>query len=133
MECFFCRIRDKELEHGIFFEDEKCFAIPDKHPVNSGHILLISKVHESDFWNLDKEIFKHLASVAQHLSEVLIEEYKVPKIDFIISGFQIPHTHIHLIPVNRDMDLFGSYVPKNRITLNEIEIEEIKNKIKSKL
>ena len=134
MDCIFCKIRDKELNHGIFYEDSECFAVPNRMSMYPGHVLLIPKKHEPDFWKVEKETFEHIAGIAQKISSVLIKEYNAVKIDLIISGFDVAHTHIHLIPVHDNKDLSNAFITAKSIAnLKDEELENIKVKLQNKL
>lgn len=74
MDCVFCNIRDKKLSHGVIFEDDICMVFLDKHPLNPGHLLIIPKAHETDFWKLEESVFEHIASIGHRFSKILYKE-----------------------------------------------------------
>lgn len=129
MSCIFCRIRDKEILHGIVYEDDICLAFLDRAPVNPGHLLLIPKLHEPDYWNLDESLFQHLTKVGYKLSLLLKQEYSPEKVGFVLSGFEVPHVHIHLTPLHTDQD----FTAEKKVILSVDEMEQIAQQLRNKL
>lgn len=125
-DCPFCK---RENSH-IIYEDDLAYAIPDKHPIRRGHILLIPKQHIGDFYELAEETYNHLFQVAQKLSKILKEKYKPIRVGLGIFGFDINHVHIHLVPMHDRDDIVPGYVlTKDRHTSDEEEMESIRNEI----
>jgi len=96
--CPFCVV-DREL----LLESELCFAIYDKYPVNPGHVLVISKRHVSDYFDLSGEeleaIWMMVAEVRDFLSaESDPDGYNVGFNVGVKAGQTIDHVHIHVIP-----------------------------------
>jgi histidine triad (HIT) family protein len=135
MDCIFCKIEDHEIAHRIIYEDEKCFVIPDRRPINPGHLLVIPKIHEPDFWKVNKKIFEYISSIAQKFATILNNIYLPKKIEFWIAGFDVSHTHIHIVPVYHGDDIApkSSFNKENIEILTDQELEKIRDNIKLKL
>ena len=65
--CLFCKIVAGEIPSVKIWEDEKVLAFLDIHPINPGHILVIPKKHEPDFYNLDGTSYLTLMSAVKHI------------------------------------------------------------------
>jgi len=96
--CPFCTI-DRE----VLFESEWCFAIYDKYPVNPGHVLVISRRHVADYFELSGEEVAGLWEMVAEVREFLSAEYSPDgfNVGFNVgaaAGQTIDHVHLHVIP-----------------------------------
>ena len=89
----------------MVYEDKQVFAFLDKHPINPGHILVIPKKHVADFYTLDKKNYTTLLLVVQKLSKRVKRTMRPKKVGIIVAGFDVPHAHIHIVPMNRYHDI----------------------------
>ena len=99
LDCIFCKIINKEIPANIVYEDETFVAFLDIRPVREGHLLIVPKVHEPIFFNLDKVIYQNLFELARKLASVLDITFSPIRIGLAIVGFDVSHTHIHIIPM----------------------------------
>ena len=97
--CIFCKIATKEIPAQITYEDDACVAFLDIHPRAPGHTLVIPKDHHQWFIELPDELSDKLFRVSKELGKKLKEEYAADYIRLGIVGIDVPHTHIHLIPL----------------------------------
>jgi len=103
--CIFCRIINKEIPSYIIFEDENTLGVLDRNPINQGHILLIPKTHEEYVFNLPNDTYLQLMKTTKSVATMMKEKTKAKRIGLAIEGFGVPHTHIHLVPVNNGNEL----------------------------
>jgi histidine triad (HIT) family protein len=105
MDCKFCEITEgKEFSHKIF-ENEYVFTFMDKHPINPGHILVIPKKHIPDFYELPSEDYAQLFDAVKRISEIIKEVFNPEKVGLVIAGYDIPHAHVHIIPMHHRDDI----------------------------
>jgi histidine triad (HIT) family protein len=104
-DCIFCKISKGELATYKIYEDEFSFAFLDKHPINPGHILVIPKVHEPDFYKLDELNYQALMSTVKKLAALVNEKIKPIKVGIIAAGWDVPHAHIHVVPMQDYHDI----------------------------
>ncbi|MDA8194350.1 MAG: HIT family protein [Thermaerobacter sp.] len=105
MPSVFSRIVARELpSHGVY-EDEAVYAFLDINPVAAGHTMVIPKVEVDEFFALDPLILAHLMKVAQPIAAAIKRVTGVARIGAVVAGFDVPHAHLHLIPVNSLADL----------------------------
>lgn len=132
-ECEFCNLI-KTHKCSVVFESDTVFAFMDKHPVNKGHVLVIPKKHEPDFENLSDEVYMDLMKVTKKISKVLKRLTGCTKIGILISGFDIPHAHIHVIPMFDKKDVCTKRLFQDKfIESPPDELSEISRKIKLEL
>ena len=107
-------------------EDEKYFAFLDISPVAKGHTLVIPK-HEVDYiFDLDDEEYAGLTAFAKKVAAAMKKVMPCKRIGVAVLGLEVPHTHIHLVPINKesDMNFF-----KEKLSLPAEEMAEIAAKI----
>ena len=95
-------------------------------PLVKGHTLVVPKKEVDLIFDLESEDFKNLWSFAQTVAEKLKKTYPSQWIAVAVVGLEVPHAHIHLIPINKmdDMNFINS-----RLILSDSEYKEIQNEI----
>lgn len=103
--CIFCKIVAGEIPSYKVYEDENLFGFLTIKPHTKGHILLIPKNHTEDILTSDDftsaEIFKVGKTLAKKIKTILNPD----KVAFVLAGQGVPHLHLHLIPMNQEIDL----------------------------
>lgn len=94
----FSRIIDGEIPAHRLYEDDICIAILDVFPLCPGHTLVIPKDPIDHWYDVSAEIYTHMMGVARTISRALTLIYPDHRIIQVVEGFEVPHTHIHLIP-----------------------------------
>ena len=116
MASIFTRIIDRELPATFIWRDEVCVAFLSIGPLRPGHVLVVPHV-EIDHWlDLDPDINAHLMRVAQVIGTAQMQAFRPTRIGMIIAGMEVPHTHLHVIPIRTEADLsfenVGSATPE---------------------
>ena len=125
MATIFSRIVTGEIPCYKLAEDENFFAFLDIHPVTQGHALVIPKKEEDYIFDLDDETLSGLVLFAKKVANKLQNALKTNRIGIVVMGLEVPHAHIHLIPMNSESDL-DFRKPKLQLTQNEfIEIQNL--------
>ena len=107
MTTIFTRIINGEEPARFVWRDSRCVGFLDATPLRPGHTLLVP-VEEVDHWiDLDEDLAHHLVSVSQILGRVLQETFQAGKVGLMIAGFDVPHVHVHLVPIDTIHDLHG--------------------------
>ncbi|MDF1691577.1 MAG: HIT family protein [Zhongshania sp.] len=109
MSTIFTKIIERELPGHFVWEDENAVAIMTIAPIQAGHILVIPR-DEIDHWDdLPAPLAAHLMSVAQTLAKALKQAFVCERVSMMIVGLEVPHTHLHLVPINTMEDAnFGN-------------------------
>lgn len=99
MTSIFTKIINKEIPGRIIWEDSTCIAMVDIRPLNRGHVLVIPR-EEVDKWHeLSTESISHLMTIAHRVAEAQQLIFKPARVGLMIAGFEVPHTHIHCVPI----------------------------------
>lgn len=105
MPTIFTRIIKGELPGRFVYRDDVCVAFLTIEPLRPGHTLVVPIV-EVDHWiDLDDATARHLFLVAQRIGRALDDVFDPARIALIIAGLEVPHTHVHVIPIESERDL----------------------------
>ena len=126
MSSIFTKIVAGEIPSYKIAEDEQYLAFLDAMPLVKGHTLVIPK-NETDFiFDLENEDFKNLWSFAQTVAKKLEKAYPSQRIAVAVVGLEVPHAHIHLIPIEKMDDM---NFKNERLKLSAEEYKEIQKTI----
>lgn len=105
MPTIFSRIIAGEIPCYKVAEDDQCLAFLDIRPVVFGHTLVIPKQEIDYLFDMDDAYLTHLNLFAKRVAKVLREEVPCIRIGLMVAGLEVPHAHIHLIPMNAISEL----------------------------
>ncbi|OFP21449.1 MULTISPECIES: HIT family protein [unclassified Corynebacterium] len=104
MSSVFTKIIEGELPARFVYRDEKCVAFLSIEPLRYGHTLVVP-IEEVDKWtDLDSQTWAHLNEIALEIGGAIKTAFDTPRTGYIIAGFDVPHTHIHLFPTEKMED-----------------------------
>lgn len=108
MASVFTLIMQGELPARFVWEDEVCTAFLSINPLAHGHTLVVPR-DEIDHWlDLDDGTRSHLFDVAARIGRAQQRAFDPERIGLMIAGLEVPHTHLHVVPINGVHDLdFG--------------------------
>ena len=105
MPTIFTRIIDGELPGHFVWRDDRAVAFLSINPLQPGHVLVVP-IEEVDHWiDASAELNAHLVGVAQSIGLVLQREYQPTKVALMIAGLEVPHLHLHVVPMRGVHDL----------------------------
>jgi len=105
MASIFSRIIAGDIPGRIVWDDDTCVVMVDIRPLHRGHCLVIPK-QEVDHWvDLDSTTVQHLTGVAHIVAGVQQSVFRPERVGLMIAGFEVPHTHMHVIPIDTMADL----------------------------
>ena len=130
MASIFSKIIAGEIPSYKVAEDERCYAFLDIRPVVFGHTLVIPKQEVDYYFDLDDDYLADLNVFAKKVAKVLREEVPCKRIGVMVAGLEVPHAHIHLIPMNAISDLSFS---NPRPHVSEEEMRELAERLWKKL
>ncbi len=112
MPSLFTRIIDGELPARFVYSDDRCVAFLSINPLRTGHTLVVPRL-EVDHWiDLAPVEWEHLMRVSQRLATALHQAFEPEKVGMMLAGLEVPHVHIHLVPIDGLHDLdFGNADP----------------------
>ncbi len=127
MTTIFSKIIKGEIPSYKIYEDEKFYAFLDINPLTKGHTLLVPKKEVDYLFDVDDILLAEMIVVAKKIAQALDKAITCNRVGLMVIGLEVPHAHIHLIPVlnEGDMDLSN-----DRVDLSKEEFEKIANKIR---
>lgn len=126
MATIFSRIAAGEIPSYRVAEDDRFFAFLDINPVAPGHVLVIPKREESYIFNLADEEYAAFTLFAKRVAAALEKAMPCKRIGVCVIGLEVPHAHIHLVPLNSEADMDFR---KPKLTLPDEQMKEIAAKI----
>lgn len=127
MSSIFSKIINRELPGHIVAEDDNCIAFLDINPLAKGHTLCVPKKEVDNLFDLDDDMYNKLQLFTKKVAIGLDKVIDCERIGVTVIGLEVPHAHIHLIPINSiyDMDF-----KQEKLKLDDEEFKEIAEKIK---
>ena len=129
MSSIFTKIIRSEIPCYKVDESEDCLAFLDINPNSYGHTLCILKKEIDYIFDLSDEEFLSLMKFSKRVALAIKKSVDCKRVAMSVVGLEVPHVHVHLIPINNMNDLNFS----NNLGLEKISFEQICNKIKSNL
>src|SRR6478752_10102040 len=105
MPTIFTRIIEGELPGTFVWRDDVCVAFLSIAPLRPGHTLVVPRT-EVDHWiDLPAATTAHLMGVAHEIGAAQMDAFTPARIGLIIAGLEVPHTHLHVVPIDAERDL----------------------------
>ena len=120
MPSIFSRIIAGEIPCYKIAEDEHCFAFLDINPLREGHTLVVPKKEVDYIFDLDDDLLKHLHAFSKMVAKGIESVIECERIGVTVIGLEVPHAHIHLIPIN-GIDDMNFARPKLELSQEEFQ------------
>lgn len=130
MASIFTKIINREIPAHIVAENDDVIAFLDIRPLTKGHTLVVPKKEIDYFFDLDDEAYIQLHLLAKQVAVSLKKVISCQRIATAVIGLEVPHAHLHLIPINRMSDTNFS---NPKLQLSEEEFTKIADSIKAAL
>ena len=111
-------------------ENDKFFAFLDIFPLRKGHTLVVPKTETDKFFDLSNEYLSELLVFAQPIARAIEKSFDCNRCGLSVVGLEVPHAHLHLIPINSANDLNFN---QPKLELSKEELKEVQEKIISNL
>ena len=121
MASVFSRIIAGELPATFVWRDNRCVAFLSINPLRPGHVLVVPR-EEVDHWvDLDPGTWSHLAEVSRTIGRALDAAYRPAKVGMMLAGLEVPHVHVHLVPIDgvHDLDFANADPHPDQAALDE--------------
>ncbi|HZV68016.1 MAG TPA: HIT family protein [Saprospiraceae bacterium] len=128
MPTIFSKIISGEIPCHKVAENERCLAFLDIRPIVFGHTLVIPKVEVDYYFDLEDDYLIELNLFAKKVAKVLDQEIDCLRVGVMIAGLEVPHAHIHLVPINSIADLSFT---KERPVISATEMAALAERLSS--
>jgi len=113
MPSIFTRIIDGEIPGRFVWRDDRAVAFLSIEPMRPGHVLVVPRT-EVDHWiDLEPVLAAHLFTVAQQIGRAQQAEWNPRRVGVLIVGDEVPHVHIHVVPINAPGELSFANVDRS--------------------
>ncbi|MEZ4924573.1 MAG: HIT family protein [Crocinitomicaceae bacterium] len=128
MATIFSKIIDGSIPCHKIAEDDQFLAFLDISPLQKGHTLVIPKVETDYIFDMKDTELGEMMVFAKNVAIKIKSAFPCEKIGVAVVGLEVPHAHIHLVPINSIADMNFS---NPKLTLDSNELAEIAEKIRS--
>lgn len=128
MASIFTRIINGEIPSHKVAENEKFYAFLDIFPLQKGHTLVIPKQETDYIFDLEDDLLGEMMVFAKEVSAKIKKTFPCNRVGVTVIGLEVPHAHIHLVPINAmaDMNFSGK-----KLELSKEELAEIAEKLRN--
>ena len=128
MPSIFTKIINREFPGYIVAEDENYIAFLDINPLVLGHVLVVPKTEVDYIFDLDDTLLSGLTIFAKRVAVAVKKAVPCKRIGVAVIGLEVPHTHVHLVPMNSMGDINFT---RPKLSPSKEELAEMTDKIKN--
>ena len=129
MSSIFTKIINGEIPCYKIAEDDNFFAFLDINPNAKGHTLCVPKKEIDRFFDLDDDLYLGLMQFSKKIAAALKKTVPCNRIGMTVIGLEVPHAHVHLIPLNE----MGEMTFRHKVSLTKEEFETLAKNIQANL
>lgn len=122
----FSKIIKGEIPSYRIAEDDYFLAFLDINPLRAGHVLVIPKAEIDKFFDLEEKYLSRILVFAQPIARAIEKSFSCDRCGIAVVGLEVPHAHMHLVPINHIDDLNFS---RPKLKLTEEEFRNVQEKI----
>ena len=130
MPSIFTKIINGEIPSYKIAENEACVAFLDVFPLQKGHTLIVPKKEVDKLFDLDDSSYSKLFSFSKYVAKAIEKAFPCNRVGVAVIGLEVPHAHIHLIPINHMDDMNFA---NNKLKLQPQEFIDIAEAIKKEI
>ena len=127
MNSIFTQIINGEIPCYKIAETDNCFAFLDINPNSTGHTLCVPKKEIDLIFDLDDKDYKDLMNFSKKIAKALKKAVSCKRIGISVIGLEVPHAHVHLVPLNSMEDITF----KKKIKMSDKDFKDLAKSIKS--
>ena len=128
MSSIFTKIVRKEIPSYKVHENDRFYAFLDINPLKKGHTLVIPKNEVDYIFDLESDEYKNLWGFAKNVANGMQKVIDCKRISIVVMGLEVPHAHIHLIPLDNMNDINFNQL---KLNLSSEEMQQIADKIRN--
>ncbi len=130
MASIFTKIINGDIPCHKIGETEDCFAFLDIAPLRTGHTLVIPKKEIDYFYDLDDETMSAVMLFSKKIARAIEKTVSCERISVVVAGLEVPHAHVHLIPMNAISDIDFSQA---KLSVTHHELAEMAERIRGNM
>ncbi len=118
----FSKIIAREIPSYIILENDHFFAFLDIFPLVKGHVLVVPKIETDCFFDLTADYLSEILVFAQPIAKAIEKAFPCNRCGLSVIGLEVPHAHVHLMPINSSEDLNFN---RPKLQLSTAELKEV--------
>ncbi|KIC92421.1 HIT family protein [Flavihumibacter sp. ZG627] len=122
----FSKIINREIPSYKIAENDKFYAFLDVFPITHGHVLVVPKMEVDKFYEVPDAYLSEILVFAKPIAKAIEQAFPCNRVGSAIIGIEVPHAHLHLVPINNADDLNFT---RGKITVTEDELKTAQEKI----
>lgn len=126
----FSKIINGQVPSYKIAENERFIAFLDIYPLRKGHVLVVPKSETDKFFDLGDDYLTEIMVFAKPIAKAIESSFDCNRCGITVIGLEVPHAHVHLIPINTANDLNFN---QSKLNLGDKDMKEIQEKIRSHL
>lgn len=131
-DCLFCHLQHDKA--GLLAANRHAYAVLDIAPIRPGHALVIPRQHVDDFFELEEDVQAAMLQLANALARAIREECEPLRVGLLVAGFDVPHAHLHVVPLHDHTDLTSQVVLEGKKqVLPEAELQSLRKQLQARL
>lgn len=130
MASIFTKIINREIPGHIVAEDDNYIAFLDINPLVEGHVLVVPKQETDYIFDLEDEVLSGLHLFAKKVAKAIDKSIKCKRVGVAVIGLEVPHVHVHLVPMNSMDDINFS---KRKLSPSQVALKNMAEKIKNNI
>lgn len=130
MASIFTKIINREIPGHIVAENDNYIAFLDINPLVKGHVLVVPKEETDYIFDLNDDVLSGLHLFAKKVAKAIDKSIKCTRVGVAVIGLEVPHVHVHLVPLNSMNDINFN---KEKLNPSQEALEDVANKIKGNL
>lgn len=127
MASIFTKIINREIPGHIVAENDNYIAFLDINPLVEGHVLVVPKQETDYIFDLEDDVLSGLHLFAKKVAKAIDKSIKCTRVGVAVIGLEVPHVHVHLVPMNSMDDINFT---KGKLNPTEEELKVVAEKIK---
>jgi len=105
MPTIFTKIIEGEIPGTFVWRDPECAAFMSINPLRPGHVLVVPRAEVDHWLDCPPDLRDHMMTVSQTIGRAIMDVYEPARVGFMIAGLEVPHLHVHLVPIDGMGDL----------------------------
>jgi histidine triad (HIT) family protein len=101
----FTKMLEGDIPAEIIYQDDSCFVVPTIAPHTEGHIMVITTEQIENWEDLSAQTYQDVMQIVKKIGKLTKSIYSCPKVGVSIVGFEVPHVHVHIIPIYEISDM----------------------------
>jgi len=131
MASVFSLIMEGKIPGNFVWKDDVAIAILTIQPIRQGHVLVIPRMEVDQWSDLPLDVISHLTQVSHKIANALKVAFPAKRVGMMIAGLEVPHTHIHLVPMDSMDDLSFAFASNADAAALKETAEKIRQTLQS--